>query len=70
MFRGKNEIKYLWVELKKKINQENDSKQITIKRTMTIFENKLKKSNNQDEIKNKIELEITNVNKTIADKRR
>jgi hypothetical protein len=46
MFRGKNEIKYLWVELKKKINQENDSKQITIKRTMTIFENKLKKSNN------------------------
>ena len=34
------------IEKKKQINQENDSKQITIKRMRTIFENRLKKSNN------------------------
>jgi len=36
----------------------------------TKFENKLKSQMIRDEIKNKIQLEIINVNKTIANKRR
>jgi hypothetical protein len=36
----------------------------------TKFKNKLKKSMIRDEIKNKIQLETINVNKTIANKRR
>jgi hypothetical protein len=36
----------------------------------TIFKNKLKNQITRDEIENKIQLEIINVNKTIADKRR
>jgi hypothetical protein len=36
----------------------------------TKFENKLKNQMTRDEIKNKIQLEIINVNKTIANERR
>jgi hypothetical protein len=57
-----NENKWLGVELKKKkqINEANDSKQNKLKKIQMI----------RDEIKNKIQLETINVNKTIENKRR
>jgi len=45
---------------KKKINEANDSKQNKLKKIQMI----------RDEIKNKIQLETINVNKTIENKRR
>jgi hypothetical protein len=46
-------------------------KQIKIKIIRTEFENKIKKNQmTRDKIKNKIQLEIINVNKTITNKRR
>jgi hypothetical protein len=66
-----NENKCSVVELEKHINQENDfkTKQITIKRMRSRFENKSNQMIN-DEIKNKIQLEIINVNKTITNKKK
>jgi len=61
------------VELEKKTNQSRKwfkTKQIEIKRVRTKFENKLKNQMTRDEIENKIQLEIINVNKTIANERR
>jgi hypothetical protein len=57
-----NENKWLGMELKKKkqINEANDSKQNKLKKIQMI----------RDEIKNKIQLETINVNKTIENKRR
>jgi hypothetical protein len=56
----------------KHINQENYSKKkLTIKRMRIKFDKKkLKDQTTRDEIKNKIQLEIINVNKTIAIMRR
>jgi hypothetical protein len=56
----------------KHINQENYSKKkLTIKRMRMKFDKKkLKDQTTRDEIKNKIQLEIINVNKTIAIMRR
>ena len=61
------------MELEKKTNQSRKwfkTKQIEIKRVRTKFENKLKNQMTRDEIENKIQLEIINVNKTIANERR
>jgi hypothetical protein len=48
------------IEKKKQINEANDSKQNKLKKLQMI----------RDEIKNKIQLETINVNKTIENKRR
>jgi len=59
------------VELKKKqINQENNSKQIKIKKIKIKFKKNKKNQMIRNGIKNKIQLETINVNKTIANKRR
>jgi hypothetical protein len=59
------------VELKKKqINQENNSKQIKIKKIKIKFKKNKKNQMIRNGIENKIQLETINVNKTIANKRR
>jgi hypothetical protein len=59
------------MELKKKqINQENNSKQIKIKKIKIKFKKNKKNQMIRNGIENKIQLETINVNKTIANKRR
>jgi site-specific DNA-adenine methylase len=60
------------LEKKKQINQENNSKQniYQLKECKPNLKTNKKNQMIRDEIENKIQIEIINVNKTIANKRR